>query len=174
MPSVFIFQWSIGMQNMLLECYYLFVRGFCCTECQHLIFAGCDGFTRRARLQPLPEEVQTDCSVLWHSLQLQVNSQSLSGEADIDCAGSVTTRPRVTQWRGGLWRRWSVWSVISGRMLVLTARPLTVWRSSEPHISVLCVNCKIKIGNNNLLILKHRFDDEAKGQFHCEGCGICR
>ena len=34
---------------------------------------------------------------------------------------------------------------------MLSARPLTVGRCSELHISVLCVNCKIKIGNNNQL-----------------------
>ncbi|RZC39433.1 zf-CHY domain containing protein, partial [Asbolus verrucosus] len=36
-----------------------------------------------------------------------------------------------------------------------------------------CRNCGITFGNYTCLEC-NLFDDEGKGQFHCDGCGICR
>ena len=135
MPSVFIFQWSIGMQNMLLM-FFLFI--FVSTECQRLIFAGCalsEGWSEWWLQQRSLAAATTRESASW----------SPRAATRPTAAGSVTTRPRVTPWRGGLSRRWSVWSVISGRRSGLTARPRTASQSSELLISVLSVNYKISI-----------------------------
>ncbi|XP_002520677.2 E3 ubiquitin-protein ligase MIEL1 isoform X1 [Ricinus communis] len=44
----------------------------------------------------------------------------------------------------------------------------------EQQVAQVCTNCGVKMGEYFCNICKFYDDDTTKGQFHCEGCGICR
>ncbi|WCJ21408.1 zinc finger (C3HC4-type RING finger) family protein [Euphorbia peplus] len=45
---------------------------------------------------------------------------------------------------------------------------------TEQQVAQVCTNCGVKMGEYFCDICKFYDDDTSKGQFHCEGCGICR
>ena len=45
--------------------------------------------------------------------------------------------------------------------------------NTRQSVSNKCIKCEIQFGNYFCLICNY-FDNEDKGQFHCEQCGICR
>ncbi|KAK9077820.1 hypothetical protein SSX86_006158 [Deinandra increscens subsp. villosa] len=46
--------------------------------------------------------------------------------------------------------------------------------NTEQHVSQICTNCRVKMGEYFCAICKLYDDDTSKRQFHCYDCGVCR